>query len=840
MSYITWGAGSQVSAGDTTTVYWGTSTAGTKYVNSTGVTSYPRVSPKSANVGVGSAVFFPINATYGGNFTATFQEPVDHFNFNPPQAVASLSVNYTLRTGGVGGTVIATSGSTTVYRTPSAPTSLTSTNRTTNSITMRVSGGQWGDLQIKRGSGSYQTADSNGDVTFTGLTANAPYTFYARRKNGPNITSEISATVSTLSNTPVAPTVTANKGVIPNGFNLTTTTSGSTNGTITYQWSTTGGGPNNKAAYSTGYTSSSSLGVGVEWVGTTWTVQAKASVSGQSDVFSNTSSVTLPTFSISGPSSIEEDTQGTFSFTITNAIASTLYWQVTPTADFTTSSGSVGVAGQVGITPLNDNTTEGSETATFSLYINNTFNSQNLVATRTFTITDPPPTVTAPGAPTATANNASSQTVQVTVNRTTSAPGTNGTLQYAQTTSNSAPSSGWVTPSSGQTFVLFNQTRNTTRYYWARRSTTAVSPSTSLFVDYRTDFDSNVTISPSTRQVTSTGATDDQSATFTITATDGDHASSVYRLVTSSINPGWRASKAGESDGAADIVLEESEGDLPPDGTAATYTYQLSGKRTTQAGGPPNVDGNFTNISGQSVTVQRIVANETISPSAMNEGASQSFTTANNKLSNLQSSDTYYWKVFSPGNADFSTTQGSFTTDSSGSTSGFTLTTVSDQVTENAETATIRIYTSESYRNSDDGTGSNYEATADFTINDTSTASSGGGTGSGAGGTATYGLLVKNANATANIISPSQRVGGLIEYASIGTSIANASSLTLTGLPEITAANTNTVHFFIAPDLSITSQGTISYSNRGTGTITINNYSGASLPSSTKYYILRV
>ena len=110
MSYITWGAGSQVSAGDTTTVYWGTSTAGTKYVNSTGVTSYPRVSPKSDNVGVGSAVFYPITATYGGNFTATFQEPVDHFNFDPPQAVASLSVNYTLRTGGVGGTVIATSG----------------------------------------------------------------------------------------------------------------------------------------------------------------------------------------------------------------------------------------------------------------------------------------------------------------------------------------------------------------------------------------------------------------------------------------------------------------------------------------------------------------------------------------------------------------------------------------------------------------------------------------------------------------------------------------------------------------------------------------------------------
>ena len=108
----------------------------------------------------------------------------------------------------------------------------------------------------------------------------------------------------------------------------------------------------------------------------------------------------------------------------------------------------------------------------------------------------------------------------------------------------------------------------------------------------------------------------------------------------------------------------------------------------------------------------------------MNEGASQAFTTANNKLSNLQNSTTYYWKAFAPtaGPSDFSTSQGSFTTDSSGNTSGFTLSTVSDSATEGAETAIIRIYTSSSARNADDGTAtSGYAATATFTINDTST-----------------------------------------------------------------------------------------------------------------------
>ena len=837
MSSISFSVTGSVNAGSTATVSWSTATSGTKYINSTGDDAYPRVSPKSGSVGTGTL----IGGSYLDVFTATFQEPTN----NSGVAVGNHSVNYTLHTVNSGGTTLATSNSITVYRTPVAPTSLTLQSATTSSITMRVAGGNYGVYQIKIGGGSYQQATAGGDVTFTGLSAGTSYSFTARRLNGTNPSTEITATASTLSAAPVPPTVTANKSIVTNGFSLSTTTSGSTNGTITYRWTTS-----DHVGYDTGYVASSSVGAGVEWVGSTWTVQAKASVSGQSDVYSNTSSVTLPTFSINGPASIEEDVQGTFSFTITDPISSTLYWQVTPTADFTTSNGSVGTAGQVGITPLNDNTTEGNETATFSLYINNIFNSLNLVATRTFTITDPPPEVTAPGAPTASAANTAATTVVVTVNRTTSAPGTNGTLQYAQTTSNSAPSSGWVTPSSGQTFVYFNQTRNTTRYYWARRSTTAVSPSTSLFVDYRTDFDSTVTIGPSTREIVSTGVSNDQSATFTITDTGTNHsifADSVYRLVTSNISTGWRASKAGETDGAADIVLSEAEGDLPPEGAAATYTYQLSGKRRDDRGGPPNNSANFTDISGQSVTVERVISSgsETITPSTMNEGASQAFTTANSKLSNLAISTTYYWKVFSPGNADFSTTQGSFVTDSSGATTGFTLSTVADSLTESTESATIRIYTSSSNRNSDDGTGTNYEATANFNITDTSTAGS-GGSGVPGVGTATYGLIVKNANGTKNILSSSQRAAGLIDYDTISSKgvsssgIAHQATATLTGLPEITNANGSEVHFFVTPTLTTTTQGVISYLNRGTGTIQIRNFSGQTLPANTPYYILRV
>ena len=186
MASISFNVSGSVDAGSTANVSWNSgSTAVTKYINSTGINAYPRVTPKAQSVGTGTYVM----GNYLGSFTATFQEPVT----NAGVAVASHSVNYTLRTGNTGGTILATSNSVTVYRTPTAPTSLASQSTTQTSITMRVSGGNFGTLQIKRGSGSYQNADSNGDVTFTGLSANTSYSFTARRLNGTNDSTTITA-----------------------------------------------------------------------------------------------------------------------------------------------------------------------------------------------------------------------------------------------------------------------------------------------------------------------------------------------------------------------------------------------------------------------------------------------------------------------------------------------------------------------------------------------------------------------------------------------------------------------------------------------------------------------
>ena len=69
-------------------------------------------------------------------------------------------------------------------------------------------------------------------------------------------------------------------------------------------------------------------------------------------------------------------------------------------------------------------------------------------------------------------DNANAASVTATVNLSSS--GSGGTLNYAQTSTNSVPSSGWGT---GNTFT---HTRNTTRYYWASRSTNTLGAYDSL------------------------------------------------------------------------------------------------------------------------------------------------------------------------------------------------------------------------------------------------------------------------------------------------------------------------------------------------------------------------
>ena len=100
------------------------------------------------------------------------------------------------------------------------------------------------------------------------------------------------------------------------------------------------------------------------------------------------------------------------------------------------------------------------------------------------------PAITPPVISSVTHNDANSSSVTATVNL--SSTGSNGTLQYAQTTSNTVPSSGWQ---SGNTF---SHPRGTTRYYWASQATNtsgAYSSSVSLTVAALGILDLNIGVS---------------------------------------------------------------------------------------------------------------------------------------------------------------------------------------------------------------------------------------------------------------------------------------------------------------------------------------------------------
>lgn len=105
-----------------------------------------------------------------------------------------------------------------------------------------------------------------------------------------------------------------------------------------------------------------------------------------------------PTYSVTAPTTIEENSTDTINVSTNNVTdGTTLYWTVTPAADFSISYGSFNINNNTGsftLSPLDDSVTEGDETATIEIRTGST--SGTVVATTTFTITEPvqllPPT----------------------------------------------------------------------------------------------------------------------------------------------------------------------------------------------------------------------------------------------------------------------------------------------------------------------------------------------------------------------------------------------------------------------------------------------------------------
>lgn len=668
----------------------------------------------------------------------------------------------------------------------------------TITVTVNSAGNNTGAATVTNNSSSVCSISStsvNIGYSFV-ITANATGTINVSvilvyNKNGDSEGGTVGGTVS-ASSTLEAPSLNASKQIQTTsgaeGFVLySNPTGGSTGGTVTvtYQWSTNGGGPNSKSAHSSGYTSNPNIGVGTEWIGTEWTCRARV-ISGSSTVYSDPDSTTLPVYSLSTvPTSIEEGQAGSFAVTSTNGLGP-IYWEATTSSggDFSTSSGQVGSgsasSGSFTITPVttdNDTHTSG-ETATVKLYIDNTFNSATYVyESDTFSITDPPVT---PGADTISAVSWSS-TNTANSNPTISwSGGSAGTVAAIASTTNSLPSSSnsnWVTDlnqatptlitidSNGNSFL-----RGTTYYFWIRRSSSVVSNSFSSTAPYVAFSGSTITIAdPVDKNGTDLSFV---SAAYKIPNTYGSTSADTirvsfsdggtydqYRLLNDTTSQWILSANVGAS-GTFNLV-PTSSGHLPPAGS--TYVYSFSGRRPSTTGG----NGSWQTVnSGATLRIFResaaVTYSVSASPTSINEGQSTTYTVT---YSNIPSARTVSYAITGITSDDLSSgnLSGSFSISSGSGTATTSITLANDNLTDGSETATLALAQFDS-TGASTGTPS-----ASVTIADTSTAgSSGSGDDLQSGLTpGTYGLQIKNIAGTTTIIDDVSRIGTFLATATI-------------------------------------------------------------------------
>jgi hypothetical protein len=182
----------------------------------------------------------------------------------------------------------------------------------------------------------------------------------------------------------------------------------------------------------------------------------------------------------------------------------------------------------------------------------------------TFSVTTSAQTIVAPAISYVQHNNAAAANVTAAINLSSS--GSGGTLQYAQSTSNSVPSSGW------QSSTSFAHPRGTTRYYWASRSQNSsgtYGSSASLPVGYLT---ADVSTGPSNVTIASNAS----SATVSLTTVTSGETYAVRAVNGSSNFATAVASSAG-------VNVGPFTSNIPSAGSVATY--EIFALRPTSSGG---------------------------------------------------------------------------------------------------------------------------------------------------------------------------------------------------------------------------------------------------------------
>ena len=784
--------GAQRSQGDTITVNY-SGPSGTLYYNSTHTSQYSAFNPQTGTLSGGS-----------GSFTVTANQPLTNTG-NPTASRGSLQ--FSLRQGSATTGLLTTSNTIQVFATPSTPSTITATNVGSTSLTVTASGQVSG---TGSNFGNFEVSDPNGHptngpwnssgTTFTGLASGTSFTFYARRVNGVAISSSSSAvSLSTTGATAVAPTMNASYGFISNGIGLFGNPSGSTNGTVQYEWERVSGGP---GAYNNGFQTSANLGVGIrysnggEWLGSTWRVRARA-VQGSSTVFSSYSTVTLPSApTINAPSSVGEGATGSASVSMSGAGGKTLYWTLLPATDFESAvqQGSVSLnssgSGTISISPFADQTTEGAETGTLKLYVMPTKNeTYEFLGSDTFTIND---FSTGAGSVTdftsasaSVANNASSNAT-VTV---TGSGGSGGTAEFNVSNSTTAPTAGWTTGT-------VSAPRGTSRYFWARRRSGGEVRTSLVAIPYLSDAPTGSpsfgTPSPGTNLV----GTYSGNVTVPIT---GTNAADQYRIVSSDYAPVYNSNYVSTSQTgvwALTFTGNQSAATIGathlPSVAGASRIFKIQGRRLVTKGAEPRSNGtgkasrgeqnfpghaqDWDDITGATLTITRDSSfTLTASPNPVTEGNSVTFTLGAPASLAAGTSVGFELSGVTTDDINLSSLTDSFTIPASGSATkviGIT----SDSITEGDETITMTL----------DESSSLGIALGTVSASSVITGQTAGGTGpvTTGGGTGTFGIEIRNTNQNV-ILDSNMRVANFRDSASTtapttlfqGTNVTDSATL---------------------------------------------------------------
>ena len=635
-----------------------------------------------------------------------------------------------VRSGSISGTVVATSSSITVNDTSLTPTisSVTGANANEGSsasfsvVTANIANStsmSWSINHISTNASDFSA--TSGTFTISGNagsfsigiiadgTTEGPET-YTVTVSGGGATSLVSSSYTINDTSVTTYTISAAAGAtsVNEGSSLTFNVGGTgiTNGT--YYWtidSNAGDFGTSSGSFSiTSNTGSFSVTPTADYTtegAETFTVSVRSgSISGT--ILVTSSSITIndtsvPTYSVAaaaGATSINEGSSLTFNVTTQGvANSTTLYWTVTNSGDFGTTSGSFTItsnAGSFSVTPTADLTTEGAETFTVSVRTGST--SGTVVATSSsITINDTSVPTYSVAATSGSVNEGSS----LTFNVTTQGVANSTTLYW--TISNSTSSNADFSATSGS----FTITSNAGSFSVTPTADYTTEGAETFTVDVRTGSTSgtivassgSVTINdtsvPTYSVAAAAGATsvdEGSSLTFNVTTQGVANSTTLYWTVTNSGDFGTTSGSFTITSNAGSFSVTPTA-DLTTEG-AETFTVSV---RTGSTSGTVVATSSSITINDTSTTPAPTYSVAAAgAATSVNEGSSLTF---NVTTTNVANSTTLYWYVnnSTTANADFSATNGSFTiTSNAGS---FSVGPVTDHLSESGETFTVSIST---------------------------------------------------------------------------------------------------------------------------------------------------